>query len=388
MKHTASIEQIRQGLVTDVYFERAERILQSRRQNPEVRAEFVAKGLPENWPWAVFAGVEECVELLRGFPVKVRALPEGTLFHPREPVMEIQGRYLDFGRYETALLGLICQASGVATMAARCRKAAGDCPVNSFGARRMHPTVAPLVERNAFIGGCDDVALVLGGEILGRKAVGTMPHALILILGDTVEATRAFQEVMEPGVKVVSLIDTFHDEKFEAVAVAQALGKDLFAIRLDTPGSRRGDFLGIMREVRWELDLRGYGHVKIFLSGGLDEYQIARYNEAADAYGVGTAISNAPVVDFSMDIVEIEGKPMAKRGKRSGAKRIARCSRCLRTVVLPKGRRAPACPCGGRNEELLRPILNHGALEKKLPPAEALRAYVLRQLKKVELEFS
>ena len=386
MKHTASIEEIRQGLVTDVYFERAERILRSRRQNPEVRAEFVAKGFPRNWPWAVFTGVEECVALLRDFPLTVRALPEGTVFHPGEPVMEIQGRYLDFGRYETALLGLICQASGVATMAARCRKAAGDRPVNSFGARRMHPTVAPMVERNAFVGGCDDVALVLGGRILGREAVGTMPHALILILGDTVEATRAFREVMEPGVKVVSLIDTFHDEKFEALAVAQALGKDLFAVRLDTPGSRRGDLLEIMKEVRWELDLRGHGHVKILLSGGLDEYKIARYNAFADAYGVGTAISNAPVVDFSMDIVEIEGKPVAKRGKMSGSKRVVRCRRCLRTVVLPQGKRALACPCGGKNEDLLRPILNHGTLKRNLPRAEALRAYVLRQLKKVELE--
>jgi nicotinate phosphoribosyltransferase len=122
-------------------------------------------------------------------------------------------------------------------------------------------------------------------------------------VGDTVSATRAFHEVIEPHVKRVSLIDTFNDEKIEAINVAEAMGKDLYGIRLDTPGSRRGDFLRIMEEVRWELDLRGFNHVKIFLSGGLDEYQILKYNPFADSYGVGTAISSAPVVDFSMVII-------------------------------------------------------------------------------------
>lgn len=386
MKHTATIEQIREGRVTDVYFERSEQILRARGIDRRVRAEFVAKGLPAHWPWAVFAGVEEVVELLRDFPVNVRMMPEGTLFHPFEPVMEVEGRYLDFGRYETTLLGLICQASGVATMAARCKKAAGEKPVNSFGARRMHPTVAPLVERNAFIGGCDGVALVLGAEIIDQAPLGTMPHALILLMEDTVEATRAFHEIIDAKVPRVSLVDTFNDEQVEAVRVAEALGKDLFAVRLDTPGSRRGDFLRIMKEVRWELDLRGHGHVKIFLSGGLDEHQILRYNPVADAYGVGTAISNAPVVDFSMDIMEIDGRPLAKRGKRSGSKRVARCRRCLRSVVLPAGKRAPACECGGKREDLLRPFLRSGVCEQPLPHAEGIRSYVLRQLEKADLE--
>jgi nicotinate phosphoribosyltransferase len=213
-----------------------------------------------------------------------------------------------------------------------------------------------------------------------------MPHALILLMGDTVEATRAFHEVVDRKVPRLSLVDTFNDEQVESVRVAEALGKDLFAVRLDTPGSRRGNFLRIMREVRWELDLRGHKHVRIFLSGGLDEHQILRYNEVADAYGVGTAISNAPVVDFSMDITEVDGHPLAKRGKRSGSKRVARCRRCLQSVVLPAGRRAPGCECGGKREELLRPLLRQGVCRQTLPSAEAIRGYVLRQLEKTDLE--
>jgi nicotinate phosphoribosyltransferase len=383
--HTASAQQIRDGRVTDVYFERTEKILKTKGIDKTVRAEFMAKGLPADWPWAVFAGVEECVSLLKDLPVDVRIMNEGTVFGPFQPLIEIHGKYLDFARYETTLLGFICQASGVATMAARCRKAAGKRQVISFGARRMHPSVAPLVERNAFIGGCDGVAVGLGANLVDMEPLGTMPHALILIMGDTVTAAKAFNEVIEAHVKRVVLIDTFNDEKTEALNVAKALEKDLDAIRLDTPSSRRGDFKQIMAEVRWELDLRGYNHVKIFLSGGLDEYQIIKYNDFADGYGVGTAISNAPVIDFSMDIVEVNGQPLAKRGKQSGSKSVFRCQDCLETSVLPFGKHPSPCGCKSKKEEILRPFLSKDETVPPLPRPKDIRSFVIKQLEKLAL---
>ncbi|MFP3928698.1 MAG: nicotinate phosphoribosyltransferase [Desulfobacteraceae bacterium] len=386
MRHTATAEEIRKGLVTDVYFQRTEEVLRAKGLNPWVRAEFTCKGLPGGWPWAVFAGVEEASDLLLELPLEVRALPEGTVFNPYVPVMDIQGRYLDFARYETTFLGLLCQASGVATMAARCKKTADGRVVNSFGARRLHPAVAPMVERNAYIGGCDGVALTAGARLVGQEPVGTMPHALILIIGDTVEATQAFDRVIAPEIKRVSLIDTFNDEKIEALRVAEALGQRLFAVRLDTPGSRRGDFFRLVEEVRWELDLRGYRHVKIFLSGGLDEYQIAKYNPVADAYGVGTAISDAPVVDFSMDIVEIEGRAVAKRGKMSGSKRVSRCPVCMDLLVTPEGGEPPGHHCGMEREELLTPLISRERILRPLPSADQIRAYVLEQMEKIDLQ--
>lgn len=68
---------------------------------------------------------------------------------------------------------------------------------------------------------------------------------------------------------------------------AETLGERLNAVRLDTPSSRRGNFKRIVEEVRWELDLRGYEHVKIFLSGGLDEESLKELADVADAFGVG-----------------------------------------------------------------------------------------------------
>ena len=329
MFHIADPRDIKDGKMADVYFVRTMEVLKVKKIDKWVKAELIAKRFPEDYGWGVLSGIEEVAYLLENLKVTVRAMEEGTIFRAYEPVMEIEGMYTDFGLFETSILGLLCQASGVATKAARCKKAAGGRKVISFGARRIHPAIAPMVERSAFIGGCDGVSGVKNAELIGEEPSGTMPHALILMIGDTVEATKAFDEVIHPKIKRVSLIDTFNDEKIEALRVAEALGKKLFGVRLDTPSSRRGDLQKIIEEIRWELNLRGYGHVQIFVSGGLDENRILSLNPVVDAYGVGTAITNARGIDFAMDIVEIDGKPIAKRGKMGGSKSVFRCPKCF-----------------------------------------------------------
>ncbi|MFQ5895220.1 MAG: nicotinate phosphoribosyltransferase [Nitrospinota bacterium] len=383
----ATPEEVRTGKVTDVYFERSHRILEAKGVRKRVRAEFIVKSVP--WPWTVFAGLEECAALLQGRPVNVRAVAEGTVFYPGQPVLEVEGVYNDFGVLETALLGCLCQASAVATKAARCKKAAGERLVVSFGARRVHPTLAPMIERNAYVGGCDGVAVVKSSELIGLPPTGTIPHALVILMGGVVDAVRAFDEVIPSDVKRVALVDTFGDEKFEALAAAEALGDRLFAVRLDTPGSRRGDFRQILREVRWELDRAGHSNVKIFVSGGIDEHQIAFLNEVADGYGVGTSISSAGSVDFAMDIVEVEGKAISKRGKLSGAKRLLRCRDCAADLLIPSDRPWGLCErCGGAMEELLVPFLAEGELLRELPSAHQVREFVLSQLARLELDLS
>ncbi len=384
MFHTASDEAIKAGQVTDVYFLRTLEILKRRGVTKRAVAEVILKSFPPGWGWGVLAGIEEAATLLTGLPVTVHAFPEGAIFGTMQPVLTIEGRYVDYAHYETALLGLLCQASGVATKAARCKKAADGHPVVSFGARRMHPALAPMIERNAYLGGCDGVAVVKSAELIKLEPSGTMPHSLILMLGDTVVAAKAFHEIVDPAVRRVVLIDTFSDEKMEAVRVAEALGADLYAVRLDTPASRRGDLVGILREVRWELDLRGFGHVQLFVSGGLDEEEILRLNPVADAYGIGTAISNAPVLNFAMDIVEVDGVPVAKRGKLSGRKSVFRCGGCGRIHVVPAGAPFSGC-CGGKVLPLLQPLVEDGRLVRTLPDVHAIRQQVLADLEHVTL---
>jgi nicotinate phosphoribosyltransferase len=378
MFHTADPKDIISGKITDVYFERTIRILKAKKINPAVKAEFIAKSLPDNWQWAIFAGLEEAMYLMKYLKIKVRAMKEGTIFYPYEPVMEIEGRYQDFCVYETAMLGLICQASGIATKAARFKKLAEGRPVISFGARRMHPILAPMIERNAFIGGCDGVAVIKSGEIIGEDPMGTMPHALIICMGSTVDAIKAYDEVLEPKFKRVALIDTFLDEKFEALNVAEAMGKRLFAIRLDTPSSRRGNFYRILEEVRWELNLRGFKHIKLYVSGGIKEEDIPVLNPVVDAYGIGTSISNAPVVDYAMDIMEVEGKPLAKRGKWSGSKRVLRCPKCGERRIVPNNKSKHISTCGRKFDDILIPILDKGKKLIELEPPSKLREEVLK----------
>lgn len=378
--HIASVDDIRAGKTTDVYFERTRHVLEAEGRNPRVRAEFVAKSLPGDGPWGLLAGVEECVAVLEGRAVTVRSMAEGTPFRPLQPVLEIEGPYLEFGLLETAVLGLLCQATGVATAAARCKKLAGERLVLSFGARRLHPAISPMIERAAYIGGCDGVSSLAAAQLIRHDPTGTIPHALILIMGDTVDAVRAFDRLIEPGVPRVALIDTFQDEKFEALRVAEALGEALAGVRLDTPSSRRGDFLQLLREVRWELDLRGYRHVRIYVSGGIGEKEIEQLASVVDGFGVGGAIAAAPIVDFSMDLVEIEGRPLAKRGKWSGAKQVWRCPRCGADELLPLAEEGASCPCGGRRGPLLQPLLVDGKLAAPLPTPDAIREQALRQV--------
>jgi nicotinate phosphoribosyltransferase len=386
MFHTADPKDIIDGKITDVYFERALKILKAKRVNPVVKAEVIAKNLPENWPWAIFAGLEEAIFLMKHLPIKVRAMKEGTVFYPFEPVMEIEGKYQDFCVYETAILGLICQASGVATKAARFKKLAGEKLVVSFGARRMHPVLAPMIERNAYIGGCDGVAVVKSGELIGEDPTGTMPHALIICFGSTVKALKAYDEVLNPKIKRVALIDTFLDEKFECLNVATALGKRLYAVRFDTPSSRRGNFYRILEETRWELDIRGYNHIKFYVSGGIKEQDVPVLNPVVDGYGIGTSISNAPVIDYAMDIMEVEGKPLAKRGKWSGSKRVVRCQRCGKRKIVLNNKQKYSCSCGKKLEDILIPVLANGKQLIKTEQPLDLRKTVLENIKALSLE--
>jgi nicotinate phosphoribosyltransferase len=369
--NSATDAEILKADVADSYFHRTMQILRARGlEDTPVHAELAYK-TSDPGDWFVVAGLDEVAFLLEDVDVDARAVPEGTICRPQEPVLTLTGPYGAFAEHETAILGLLCQASGVATGAARCRLAAGEKPVVSFGARRMHPAVTPMIERSAYLGGCDMVAVDLAVDRLGIPATGTTPHTLVLIIGSTAEAARAFDEVIESEVPRTIIIDTFDDEKFGALMAARAIPDSIYAIRMDTPGNRRGDFKDLMREVRWELDRNGFGHVKIFASGGIDVDYILHLNPVCDAYGVGGAIADAPMVDFSLDIVEVNGEDRSKRGKRGGRKRLLKLQGGNR-AVLPE-----SAPIPEGASDVLVPLRNQYSSP---PNMDTLRKRVLDQL--------
>ncbi len=363
---TVSDDTIKKGYCTDIYFVRTEETLRLAKINPVVSMEVTASALPDDW--AVFCGLSDVIALLEGIPVTVDAMPEGTIFLKNEPVLRVSGKYRDFCRYETAILGFLCHASGVASAAAHIILAAHGRPVYSFGSRRQHPSIARMIERAAWIGGVDGVSNICAPE--GMPVVGTMPHAFVMCYKKPEDAWRSFDKHTPKEVPRIMLCDTYCDEKTESLRAAEC---GAMAVRLDTPRSRRGNMRSIIEEVRWELDAHGYPEVKIFLSGGVTREDITVYKDIVDAFGVGGAIANAPVIDFGMDIVEIEGIPKAKRGKQSGVKQV---------YSMPDGahRMVPAqqkAPKGGKI--LIEPFIQNGKKVMKCDMQEA-RKRVLQKL--------
>ncbi len=316
------------GDTADVYFRRTEAILQAESINPVADMEIFAR------KDGILCGVKEVCQLLEKsrFEGELWALGEGEPFHPKETAMRIVGRYQSFGIYETAILGMLASGSAWAGAARRCVEAAGAIPVISFGARHIHPKVADVMDYAAIVGGCATGSTPAGAALHGLAASGTMPHALILVMGDTVAAAQAFDRHIEPDVTRIVLIDTFRDEVEESLCVAEALGDRLWGVRVDTPGERGGVTPDLIVELRRKLDLAGHSAVRIFVSSGLDPDRIRHFLDRGapiDGFGVGSYISGARPIDFTGDLREIDGKPIAKRGRLPGRQENPRLKRLL-----------------------------------------------------------
>ncbi|MEO6349736.1 MAG: nicotinate phosphoribosyltransferase [Candidatus Limnocylindrales bacterium] len=310
------------GDSADVYFVRAEQILAAENLDPVVGMEVFARRD------AVLCGIDEVKVLLSHVlrdadPAEtlVEALSDGDRIEPKEVVLRIRARYRSFGLYETAILGILAQSTGWATAARECVDAAAPEPVISFGARHVHPEITDTLDYAAIIGGCVGASTPAGARLAGLSPTGTMPHSMVLIFGDTVRAAEAFDRHMPPDVPRIILVDTFKDEAEEALRVAHALGDRLYGIRLDTPSERGRVTPELVREVRARLDMAGFGHVRIIVSGGFNPERMLFFKAAAapvDSYAVGSYISGARPIDFTGDLKEIDGRPIAKRGRIPG----------------------------------------------------------------------
>ena len=307
--HSATHEELKAGATTDIYFINTRDVLASvNRLDTEVTAEIFTRTT------GMFAGLAEVMELLKDLPVKVEALPEGEYFSPKEVVMRIRGPY------GANLLGILASSCAWATAARECVNAAQGKPVLVFGARHLHPAIAPVMESVAVkFGGCSAASCILGAKLAGGEPSGTVPHAAILIMGDTLKLAEAYDAAMPPEVGRTFLVDTFHDECEEALRLARAMGDRLGAVRLDTPGERGGVTPALVQEMRYRLNHEGFNKVKIVVSGGLNPERIKTLAEAgADIFGVGSYIAHAEPMDMTMDLKEVDGKPVAKRGRLPG----------------------------------------------------------------------
>jgi nicotinate phosphoribosyltransferase len=322
------LPEVISGETADVYFLRASEVLAQTGRDPHVGMDVFSR------LGGVFCGVREVLQLLTdaGFEGEIWALEEGTDLGPRESALQIRAKYSMFGVYETAILGILASETGWATAARTVVQAAGGIPIVSFGARHLHPNVSSTMDYAAVVGGCEACSTPLGSALAGTPPSGTMPHAFTLIEGDTVRAAQDFNRFMPEDVPRIVLVDTFQDETVESLRVARALGTALQGVRLDTPSERGGVTPALVREVRVRLDLEGFSHVKITVSGGMTPERIQTFVETetpVDAFGVGSFIAGARAIDFTGDIREIEGQPVAKRGRLPGMRKNDRVVRML-----------------------------------------------------------
>jgi len=318
------------GPASDIYFQRAANTLAGAGLDPVVTMEYFGDRA------GVLCGMGDVLDLLRRSldgAGQVWAVEDGSQMAAGEVVMRVVAPYSCFGRLETAILGMLASCSGWATAAREIVEAAGGTRVISFGARHVHPLVGPIMEHAAVVGGCAGCATPLGAERAGLAAAsGTMPHAMILIFGDTVRAALAFDEHMPEDVLRIVLVDTFKDEAEESLRVAEAMGERLRGVRLDTPWERGRVTVQLVKEVRARLDLAGHRHVGIFVSGGLDAERVRQFVAAGapvDSFGVGMGIAAAPPIGFTADIKEVDGRPRTKRGRIPGVTPTPRLQRAI-----------------------------------------------------------
>ena len=327
------VEKMRAGYYSDTYFNRARDILRRDGHRPRVRMQVFQRGR------AVLCGIDEALAIVRlcsgsaqgdawidGWDdLTVRALHDGDEIAPFETVMTIEGDYTLFAHLETLYLGVLSRRTRIATNARVIVTAANGKEVLFFPARYDHHQMQTGDGYAAYISGALGVSTDANAEWWGSRGMGTVPHALIAAYGgDTVLATEKFAQYIDPDVHVISLVDFDNDCAATSVAVARALGKRLWGVRLDTSGtlvdrslwSQMGTFVPtgvvpqLVRNVREALDANGFDFVKIVASGGFDAAKIRTFEDEdvpVDAYAVGSAFfEGTGKFDFTADIVAVE----------------------------------------------------------------------------------
>jgi nicotinate phosphoribosyltransferase len=262
----------------------------------------------------------------------VRALDEGDEIAPFETVMTIEGDYGLFAHLETVYLGCLARRTLVMRNVRAVVEAAHGKPILFFPARHDHWLVQTGDGWAAHVAGAIGVSTDAQASWWGGRGVGTVPHGLIAAYaGDTVAAARAFADRYHADTNITVLVDFENDSVRTALELAEALGDQLWGVRLDTserlvdvaladephPALHHGVTPLLARRVRAALDDAGHRHVRIVVSGGFDAEKIARFEAEGtpvDAYGVGSSLLRGQN-DFTADVVRVDGRAVAKVGR-------------------------------------------------------------------------
>jgi nicotinate phosphoribosyltransferase len=335
------VERIRDGYYSDAYFNYTKELLEAEGPRSRVLMQVFQK------EESILGGIDEAIAILKlcagerrvgggwrdGWPeLQVHALHEGDEISPYETVLTVEGDYALFAQLETVYLGCLARRSLVMRNVHDVVRAAGEKAILFFPARHDHWLVQTGDGWAAHVAGAIGVSTDAQASWWGGRGVGTVPHALIAAFGgDTVAAARAFAARFARDMNITVLVDFDNDSVDTALAVAAALGEDLWGVRLDTSESlvdrALWDEMGYFRptgvnprlvaRVREALDAAGHDHVRIVASGGFTAERIRAFEAQGvpvDAYGVGSSLLRG-ANDFTADVVRVDGRPCAKVGR-------------------------------------------------------------------------
>ncbi len=402
------------GLATDLYqLTMAAGYLANGRNNDVASFELFVRKFPANRSFLVLAGIQQALEYLQNlrfseaeiaylkslpvfahvaedffaylrnfrFSGEVRAMPEGTIFFPNEPVLRITAPLIEAQIVETFLLSTINFQTMIASKAARIVEAAQGKNVVEFGTRRAHGMDAGLhAARAAFIAGCVGTSNVEAGMTFGIPVFGTAAHSWVMSFTDEFDSFKSFHEVFPEHTTL--LIDTY--DTINAAQLATKIGVSLKGVRIDS-----GDLLLQAQQVREILDAAGLQATKIMVSGDLDEFKIAELlaqNAPIDSFGVGTDLStsrDAPALAGVYKLVELNGEPKQKLSE--GKTTIPYCKQVWRNYdengLMVGDEVKKVISKSDEGKALLQVVMQNGEAIKTYPSLSDLQIYCQKQMK-------
>jgi nicotinate phosphoribosyltransferase len=320
------------------------------------------------------------------FSGDVSGYAEGELYFAGSPVLTVDATFAEGVVLETMALSILNHDTAVASAAARMVIAAGDRPCIEMGSRRTHERAAVASARAAYLAGFAATSNLAAGLKHGVPTAGTAAHAFTLLHDSEADAFRSQVDAL--GLNTTLLVDTYDIAAGIATAIEVA-GPKLDAIRIDS-----GDLAVLAHQARAQLDDLGATSTRIVLSGDLDEFGLAALAGApVDAYGVGTSVvtgSGAPTAGFVYKLVEVDGRPVAKRsedkvthgGRKTAVRRHRPTGTAVEEVLRSQG--APESRDGDRPLQI--ELLKGGELTADVPTLEQSRAHLRNVLTTVPWE--
>ncbi len=320
------------------------------------------------------------------FRCDVDGYAEGELYFPGSPVLTVAGTFADAVVVETLVLSILNYDCAIASAAARMVTAAEGRPLIEMGSRRAHEQAAVAAARAAYLAGFAATSNLEAGRRYGIPTRGTSAHSFTL-LHDS-EAAAFADQVSTHGKDTTLLVDTYDITAGIRTAIEVA-GPELGAVRIDS-----GDLGVLARQAREQLDSLGAARTKIVVSGDLDEYAIAALAaRPVDSYGAGTAVvtgSGHPTAGMVYKLVEVEGRPVAKRsehkgtrgGRKTAVRRHKASGTAIEEIVVSQGTPEPR----EHDRPLQIPLMRGGVRTPDLPSLDDSREHLRQALISVPWE--